>query len=261
MTLRLHGVDGPVAELLLDAPDTLNALTLEDFRDGPGLLDQAAHSPSVRSLVVHGAGRAFCSGVDLRTLATLRERGEQEREPLLRAGLHWVQSLVRFPRPTVAAVHGSCFGAGICVALAADRVVASADATFGLVFTRLGLPAGDTGALWLVSRRLGPRRAWQLFADATVLDAPAAHALGLVDEVAEPGKALDAARSVAAQWSRTAPTALAVSKEQVLRAEGAFEEFDRSAGAQIAQVNAAIGSAEFAEGLAAVREKRAPSYP
>lgn len=256
MTVQLTWVDPLSPELILDNPATLNAMTLQDWTDCHALLERAAADPQVRRLVVRGSGRAFSAGADILFLEDLRTMNQAARRDALKVGSDLIRALIRFPAPTVAVVQGACFGVGASLALACDRIVAAPSAKFGFVFTGLGVPGGDMAASWLLSRRLGTRRASLLLSGAEVVSAERALSLGLVDEVS------DSAQSKLSEdpVGRLAPNALRLTKRQILEFEGAFAGLDALLESQLSALVQALGEAEFAEGLSAIKEKRTATF-
>jgi len=242
-----------VRVITLNRPRVRNAFDLALRHELIAALTAASADDGVRALVLTGAGGAFCAGGDISAMTTLT--GE---EAVARAEL--TQSVVRTlwngTKPTLAAVEGPAFGAGLSLALACDRVVAAGDARFGAAFTRLGL-AGDMGIMATLPERLGPARARQFLMFAQQVTAPAALELGLIDAVTEPGQALAGALADARKLAAGPPLALATIKTTIGRELLSREEtLDREAAAMAA----IYGSADFAEGVAAFREKRAAKF-
>ena len=250
-------LEGSILHLVLDAPERLNAMTLTDWDDLTGVLTKFGGDESIRGLVLRGNGKAFSAGADLGFLDELHSMDDGTRSATLRRGSDLVRLLIRFPVPTTAVVDGACFGVGISLALACDRVVATPKAKFGFVFTGLGIPSGDMAATWLLCRRVGTRRAWPLLESAAVVTAPEALAMGLIDEVAEGASAEIAAGLT---WTRSAPAAVRTTKRQVLEIEGAFAELDAQMETQLGELTAGVGGADFVEGLASVRERRPADF-
>lgn len=238
---------GEVLRLVLDRPERRNALREVEVDALRSALDQAAASEA-RALVVQGAGRAFCAGADFGYLRRVAEMPPGERATHLRGFVDLVTELVRFPLPTVAGVHGPCYGAGACLALACDHVVADDEGRLGLVFTRIGVGGGDVCATWLLARRVPSRTAWRLLADAAELDAGRARSLGLVDEVVAQTELGNTVLRRALAWARQPGNALADTKRAVLDLEGA--------GALLTEhAERALGDLVDALGTAAVRER------
>jgi len=209
--VRLHE-QGAVAILELDAPATGNAL-------GSALVGELARAvaevrgSSARAVVLHGAGKHFCTGANLAEVAASAEHPLAERgADAERLGALY-SAWLRLPQFTVAAVRGAAFGGGAGLAAACDLVVAGPEARFQFSEVRLGfVPA--LIAVFLV-RRVPPARLFQLFADPTPLTAEEARQVGLVDEVAEDPLARAVARAEAVT-AKAAPSAVAATKKLLL---------------------------------------------
>ncbi len=206
--------DDDICVLRLNRPDVLNAFDDALARELFDGVSQAADDESVRCIVITGAGRAFCSGEDLRPLAddyaagrapdlgnTLKER----YNPLIRA-------LRDAPKPVLAAVNGVAAGAGASLALACDYRVASERARLILAFIKVGL-VPDSGAVWFLSKMVGTARAFKLAVTGEPMLADEAHACGIFDEVAAEDE-FDKTWREAAQRFAAGPTrAYALCKE------------------------------------------------
>ena len=244
-----------IATITLDRPAALNALTVPMKEDLLGALRSAAADPTVRVVIVTGAGRAFCAGQDL------HERLQPDAAPLgeeLRERYNPIARAMRgMPKPIVGAINGVAAGAGASLAFGCDIRVAAEGATFALAFGRVGL-VPDTGATWLLPRLVGGSRAAQIAMLNTTLTAAEALDIGLVAAVVPGDALLDTAREMADRLAAGAPIALALTKEALNAAwerdfEGALqleEELQDRAGR----------SADHAEGIAAFMAKRPPRF-
>jgi 2-(1,2-epoxy-1,2-dihydrophenyl)acetyl-CoA isomerase len=184
----LYARDGAVAIITLNRPESLNSMNPDLLNRLPDLAQQAADDPSVRCVVITGAGRAFSAGGDVKGMAD-RNAPSLTAPPVPGSGNKSLRQqeeisrlLYEMPKPTVAAVNGHAVGAGLSVALAADIRIASEQAKFGTAFARVGF-SGDFGGTWLLQRLIGPARAKELYLLAEVFDAQKALALGLVSKV------------------------------------------------------------------------------
>jgi 2-(1,2-epoxy-1,2-dihydrophenyl)acetyl-CoA isomerase len=236
-------IDNPAKRNSLD--DATRHALLRDLRD-------ATSNTRCRAIVLTGVPGAFCAGGDLATMPTEEDRirvrlGEmQEIAQLLHAG----------PKPTVAAVDGPAMGSGLALAAACDRVIATPRATFGCVFGRVGL-VPDVGAAWTLRRRLRAGAARDLMLRSRTLDAEAALAIGLVDEVTGEADLMDRARAWAGDFERTAPEAVAALKRLLATEASSFDDF---LAAEMETQIGRLASAEFAEGRDAFFERRPPAF-
>ena len=257
-TIRLE-LSAGVARITLDRPDKLNAFA-DDMREQLiAALDRVAVAPGVNVLVITGAGRAFCSGGDVRHMVELKARDAafEELEPLLELGRAIVTRIAALPFPTIAAVNGVAAGAGMNLALACDLRIASDAASFGETFVRIGLHP-DWGGTHALPRLVGLPKALELCWSGDVLDAAEALRIGLVNRVIA-HEQFDAEVSAFAAKLATAPQASVRGAKQSLRASGArtlAECLDVEAEAQ----RACWASADAGEGLSAFVEKRAAKF-
>lgn len=241
---------GAVAVVTLNRPDKRNAIDIPLRLALADAIEAADRDASVRAVVLTGAGTTFCSGGDISTMERMAPQEALERVQLAQ---RVIRAIWGTGKPVIAAVEGSAFGAGTALAAACDRVVAARDARFATTFTAVGL-AGDMGAYVSLPTRVGVARARQMLMLPKPIDAQEALSIGLVDALAEPGAALDAALADATRLAAGPADALAVIKSLLEVAPGLspFNVLDREAAHQAAL----FGSDDFAEGIAAFREKR-----
>jgi 2-(1,2-epoxy-1,2-dihydrophenyl)acetyl-CoA isomerase len=168
-----------------------------------------------------------------------------------------IRAIWNTPKPVVAAVEGSAYGAGVALAAACDRIVAARNASFATTFTNIGL-AGDMGIFASLPRRVGIARARQMLMMPTPIDAPAALEMGLADALAEPGTALEVAMTDAARLAAGPTQAYGAIKSllSVATSLSPLEILDREAENQARL----FGSDDFAEGVEAFRAKRRPEF-
>ena len=185
----LVGREGGVLWLTLNRPGTLNAITAELRELLITELDGASADPSVRAVVLTGAGRGFCSGADLRSGAPAAGPpvpGDVER--MLRNGVQrMIAAVLDCEKPVLAAVNGTAAGVGVHLALACDLVLASDQASFVAAFARRGL-VPDGGGAYLLPRLVGPQRAKELLFFGDKLSAADAERMGLVNLVVPAAK-------------------------------------------------------------------------
>ncbi|GAA3294494.1 enoyl-CoA hydratase family protein [Streptomyces cinereospinus] len=256
--LRVDRADG-VVTVTLARPDRLNALTFGAYADLRDLLAELARERSARALVLAGEGRGFCSGGDVDEIigATL----SMDTARLLdfnRMTGQVVRALRECPFPVVAAVHGVAAGAGAVLALAADFRVADPSARFVFLFTRVGLSGGDMGAAYLLPRVVGLGHATRLLMLGEPVRAPEAERIGLISELADEGRADQAAQQLARRLAEGPALAYARTKA-LLTAEldmplAAAVELDASTQALL------MTGEDYAEFHAAFTQKRPPKW-
>ena len=247
--------DGPVRTIVLDRPEALNALTISLKLELLRALRDAERDPSVRAVVLTGAGRAFCAGQDL------RERLEPDAPPLeveIRERYEpIVRQIVSMPKPVVAAVNGVAAGAGASLAFACDLRLAADDARFVLAFGRIGL-VPDSGATWLLPRLVGLGRATELSLLPDPVGADDALRIGLVNRVVPADRLLPEAQALGRRLAEGAPRALALTKRAL--AHGVESSLDEALEYEAMLQGIAGRTADHAEGIAAFVEKRPPRF-
>src|SRR3954462_1990924 len=249
-------VEDGVAVLTLNRPDRLNAWIPAMQRRYFDLLQEAADDPSVRVIVVTGAGRGFCAGADMSALQAIGSSSDgpgdtdhDERPQTFPLAI---------PKPIIAAINGPAAGLGLVMALLCDLRFAAAGAKLTTAFVRRGLIA-EHGISWILPRLVGPARALDLLLSGRVVLAEEAERLGLVNAVHPPGelldRTLDSARELAT-WS--SPASMAVMKRQV------YEHLEANSAAALEESNAlmleSFARRDFGEGVASFVEGRPPAF-
>jgi len=215
---------------------------------------EGAADPAVRAVVITGAGRGFCAGQDLREFSALERSLRDELEETYHPNIRLIRGLAK---PVIAAVNGPAAGAGLSLASACDVRVASTAAAFVPGFVGIGL-VPDSGGTWFLHRLLGFARAFEWMSSNRKLGAEEALAWGLVSEVI-PAEGFDArVAELAATWAALPTLAVAMTKQLFEHAHTASLEEQLALEAELQQT--AVGSADFAEGVAAFLEKRSPSF-
>jgi enoyl-CoA hydratase/carnithine racemase len=246
--------DGPVATLTINRPDRLNAVTFAMFSRLPVLLAEAEAMDGIRVLVLRGAGRkSFSAGADISEFETARTT-PQQAAVYDNAVLAAEEALATFPAPTIAAIHGHCYGGGCALALACDLRFASSGARFAITPAKLGIVYPLRATKRLIDA-VGPSRAKFILMSGIDIDAARAAAIGLVDEVDDDVDA--AVRDVAAILAaRSGMTQRAVKQTVARILDGATDDDD----AQAALRDAALASPDYAEGVRAFLERRPPKF-
>jgi len=253
-SVRLRRV-GFVAEVVLDRPDALNAISTQVARDLARACGRLDADPRVRAVVVSSAcDRAFCVGADLKERAGMRAGELVAQRPTMRAAFEAVRAIAV---PTIAAVAGHALGGGFELALSCDLVVADDSASFGLPEVRVGLvPAG--GGTQLLARRVGIGVAAELVFTGRRVGIDEAWRLGLVDRRAPAGEARAVALALAEEIAANSPNALRAAKRALRLGAGAALEV----GLEIEDGawRSVVASGDAAEGIAAFVARRAPSW-
>jgi 2-(1,2-epoxy-1,2-dihydrophenyl)acetyl-CoA isomerase len=250
-------VEGGIARLTLNRPDKLNSFTAAMHSELRDALSQVV-ARGARVLVLTGAGRGFCAGQDLADPAVapgqdgidLGATIDQNYAPLVRA-------LRRLPLPVIAAVNGVAAGAGANVAFACDIVIAARSASFVQPFCRLGL-VPDSGGTWFLPRLLGTARAMGLSMLGDKLTAEQAAAWGLIWRCVEDAELAPTVDKLATQLAEAPTKGLARTKEAIY---GAWtRDFDAQLDVERDFQRELGRSRDYAEGVAAFSEKRAPRF-
>jgi 2-(1,2-epoxy-1,2-dihydrophenyl)acetyl-CoA isomerase len=210
-------VVGRVATITLHRPDRLNALDRAGVVELRDRLAALAREPALRAVVLTGAGRGFCAGGDLASFGHSSDRSMSSDD--VRGLMAICELLYTMPMVTIAAVNGPCAGAGLGFAVACDLRYAGESAVFATAFLKVGV-SGDHGAIWSVTRAVGPARARELFLLGHRLDANSAARIGLVHEVVPDERLATHAQAVAASFARVSPSALRAMKENLNDAVG-----------------------------------------
>lgn len=252
-TLVLFDLDeNGVATLTLNRPERNNAWTPDLEREYFGCLADADADPAVRVIVVTGAGKSFCPGVDSGRLESLvgNEFDIDGRiSPTSPLGIR---------KPLIAAINGACAGMGLVQALMCDIRFMSRSARIATSFARRGL-AAEYGIAYLLPRLIGQERALDLLLSGRTVGADEARDLGVVSRVTEPEDLLPAALAYATELAtKSSPLAMAFAKHQVWTAlDQDLTEAMRSA---FRSMRAAVEGADFREGLESFMEKRDPAF-
>lgn len=202
-----------VLRLVLDRPERLNAIDVRMFDELRLACERIAADDSVRVVILTGAGRGFCAGLDLADAARLPEMGVAEMLRAQAAAAAAVAGVRELPRPVIAAVNGPAAGGGLALALAADVRIAAPEARFGVAFIRLGLSGCDVGVSWLLPRVVGMGHASELMLTGRVIGAERAAEIGLVNELVGAGALEARSLELAAEISRNSAFGLQLTKE------------------------------------------------
>lgn len=270
-TLRQDVADG-ILTVTLDRPDHLNAFTVEMADELEATFTEANSRDDVRAIIVTGAGRAFCAGMDLGAdgnafgLDETSRPGLDDLTDLTGPGLRRIRdtggrvtlAVHACRKPVIAAVNGAAVGIGATMTLAMDARLMSEKARFGLVFGRLGITP-EAASTWFLPRIVGMPAALDLVYSADILTADQAAAVGLARSVHEPGDLLAAATELADRWTRgRSAVGTALARQMMYRNSARPDPADAHRVDSLSMFYTSIG--DGAEGVAAFREKRGPEF-
>jgi enoyl-CoA hydratase/carnithine racemase len=250
----LYDVDEGVATLTLHNPDRHNAWSVEMEDRYFDLLERAATDRNVRAIVVTGAGRSFCPGLDASRLAEAAVG-----TGLNLAGRRPQHFALTIPKPMVAAINGACAGVGLVQALTCDVRFLAKGARLSTAYARRGLPA-EYGMSWLLPRLIGTERALDLLLSARTIEAEEAVAIGLASRLCERDDVLPAATAYARDLARLcSPRSLAAIRRQVW---GDLSRTYTGANAVWLEVMRRynVDNPDFVEGVASFAERRDPQF-
>ncbi len=262
-TLELDETTPGIVVVTLNRPERLNAITSTMISELGDVVDAVDLDSSVRVVILTGAGRGFCAGLDLKNSGDAP--GAEGAGPTV-SGFLWQDHLAtlherihRSHVPWIAAVNGPCVGGGFAMALACDIRYATSSATFGAVFLTLGVSNCDMGTSYFLPRLVGASRAAELMLTARIFDAEEARDIGLVLDVVDDGAVIERAMETAALIQKNPPFGTWMTKEtmwQTVDAPSLRHALDIENRTQI--MCSATG--EIAEARKAFVEKRPPSW-
>ncbi|HXC32839.1 MAG TPA: enoyl-CoA hydratase-related protein [Verrucomicrobiae bacterium] len=253
-TLHLE-FSGDIATITLNRPEKRNAISAEMMAELVSAFGEVDTSPA-RLLILTGAGKAFCSGMDLDSLKALSTQSPAEQLEDARRLAHMCRRIWSFPKPTIAAVNGHAIAGGCGIATLCDFTIAVPEAKFGYPEVRIGfLPA--VVSIFLV-RQVGEKNARDLLLTGKTIDAAEAHRLGMVTQIVPAEALMKAAQELAATLLAASPASLRTTKK--LLCDFAAPEIDRELQRAIEESAGIRSTADFREGLASFLEKRAPRW-
>ena len=258
-TLELRR-DGGLLWLVLDRPQVLNALSRRLVDELHAVLDLLHDDQSIRVVILRGAGRAFCAGLDLKETNAASEPGSVAqglRDQRRIAEL--AMKIYRAPQPFIAAVHGAAAGGGFALALASDIRIAGESARMNAAFIRIGLSACDVGVSYFLPRIVGSSVASELLLTGDFIDAARALRTNLVSRVVPDAELDRAAEEMARKILRNSPLGVRLTKE-CLRYSVDAPSLDAAIAMEDRNQILTTRTKDVREGIAAFLEKRAPKY-
>jgi len=253
-TLQL-ALEAGVATLTLNRPEKRNAISYELIGELLKALEEVQNSQSV-VLIVTGAGKAFCSGMDLENLKGLLGRSPGESVKDSETMVQLFRSLYEFQKVTIAAVNGPAIAGGTGLALLCDFTLAVPEAKFGYTEVRIGFVPAIVSTFLL--RQVGEKQARDLLLTGRIIGAEEAHRIGLINEIVPAEQLMARARQLAAQLMQNSPTSLRATKR--LLTEHARAELDAQIQEAVRQNASIRATADFREGISSFLEKRKPVW-
>jgi len=248
-------IENGVATITLNRPDKRNAVSYELIEELLRALEEAAKSPAL-VLILTGAGKAFCSGMDLENLKALLGRTPEQSLQDTQTMARLFRSLYEFPKPTIAAVNGPAIAGGCGLATLCDFTLAVPEAKFGYTEVRIGFVPAIVSSFLL--RQIGEKHARDLLLTGRIITADEAHRIGLVNEIVPPEKLMGRARELAAQLMENSPASLRYTKR--LLNDHARRELDVQIESAIHENAAVRATPDFREGISSFLEKRKPRW-
>lgn len=257
----LYSLDGATAVITLNRPDRMNALTkvLEaELRDA---IEQAGRDSEIRAIVLTGAGKGFCAGMDMDELEVLPPddiQAEQWMRPYDMNRRADYQTRYSYfpaaPKPIICAINGAAAGLGLVMALYSDFRIASQQAVFATAFAKRGLIA-EHGIAWMLPRIVGHAHATDLLLTSRKVTAAEALAMGLVREVVPPGDLLPNAMALARTLATdVSPRSVRVMKRQLW--EAPYQSLGEAVTLANSEMFSSLQSQDFKEGVAHFLERR-----
>jgi methylglutaconyl-CoA hydratase len=253
-TLRLAH-DAGIATITLNRPEKRNAISYELIEELLAALDEVAHS-SALVLILTGAGKAFCSGMDLENLKALVGRSPEQNVKDSETMAQLFRTLYDFPRPTLAAVNGAAIAGGCGLATLCDFTLAGPEAKFGYTEVRIGFVPAIVSTFLL--RQVGEKHARDLLLTGRIIAAEEAHRIGLINEIVPAETLIQRARELALQLLENSPASLACTKR--LLSEHARVELDLQIQSAVRENAAIRATRDFREGISSFLEKRKPQW-
>jgi methylglutaconyl-CoA hydratase len=248
--------DGAISTVTLNRPDKRNAISSAMIDELLAALNVADNDGAVRVLILTGAGKAFCSGMDLETLQSIANQTGAQNLADSRQMARMFHRIYSFPKPLITAVNGAAIAGGCGIATFSDITLAVPEAKFGYTEVRIGFIPALVSVL--LRRQIGEKHARELLLTGTIIDAAEAFRLGMVTEIVAAADLLKRAHEVATKFLEASPTSLRRTKRLLLQ----YDDKEVTQEIEMAtQENAAIRATEdFREGLASFLEKRHPKW-
>lgn len=251
--------DGSILTLTLNRPDKLNALTFDVYAELRDTFRALEFDETVRAVILTGAGRGFCSGGDREDIiAELFRRDAAGLRRFTKMTCDCVAAMRGCPQPIIAAINGTCVGAGAMLALAADFRYAVPAAKIGFIFTRVGLAGADMGATYLLPRIVGMTKATELLMTGDIIASEEALRIGLLNTVVPADKLMPTVVETASRLAAGPRFGLAMTKALLNQNMGAA--LSQGLHAETDAQALAMCHPDFKESYDAALQKRPPRF-
>ena len=247
--------DARVATITLNRPDKRNAISFELIDDLIQALEEVAKSDAL-VVILTGAGKAFCSGMDLDNLKALLGRSPEQNLQDSQTMVRLFRALYEFPKVTIAAVNGAAIAGGTGLALLCDFTLAVPEAKFGYTEVRIGFVPAIVSTFLL--RQVGEKQARDLLLTGRLFGADEAARMGLINAIVPPENLMTRTRELAALLMENSPASLRATKQ--LLTQHARAEIDSQIDAAVRENAAIRNTADFREGISSFLEKRKPTW-
>ncbi len=258
-SVRVERRDGGVAVITYDSPSNFNAFDASSIRAIRAAVEAQWADPEVRAIVFTGTGKVFCTGADVKAMKQAAD--EHAGGAFILAAIEelhpFMRDIAESPKPFIAAVNGVAAGGGLGLALAADARVGCAGSRFAAGYFGIGMPP-DGGSTWFLPRLIGPQRTRRFFFENMVLSGDTALQWGLLDEFVDSDELLDRAVALASQWGKWSDLSRSATKR--LLVAQATGDLTNQLEMERGFMAAGGGTLDFAEGVTAFVEKRAPAF-
>jgi methylglutaconyl-CoA hydratase len=255
-TLHTHS-EGGILTITMNRPDKRNALNPQMMDDLTHAFIAAGDDPCCRVVMLTGAGSAFCAGLDLDHLETLRAKTPEEHRLDSERIARLLRTLYDLSRPTIAAVNGAAIAGGMGLATICDFTLAIPEAKFGYTEVQIGFVPAIVSAF--LRGQIGDKRCRDLLLTGRLIKAPEAFDLGLITRVVSEQDLMVEARRLACSLRRNSPAAMQATKR--LLSEHAHHHLDQETESAVAANAEARTTEDFKEGIRAFLEKRTPEWP
>ena len=248
-----------IATITLNRPERLNAITFEVYHELTAFFVRLRDEKDARVVVITGAGRAFCSGGDVRDIiGELQGRDAEGLLEFTRLTCQLIRNMRALPKPIIASLNGTTAGAGACIALASDIRIAAEEAKIAFIFVKVGLAGTDMGATYLLPRVVGLAKATELLMTGDFISAAEAEAIGLYNRVVPRAQLESATREFAEKLTRGPALGLAKTKEMLNREMNMG--FESALEAEAVAQALCMQTPDFKEAHAAFIEKRKAKF-